>query len=560
MGRFPVSVFFFFLLLAGFFIFPLRAQDNFDWVLSGDKIEETEGRGLMIRSNPSGARVYIDGIERGTTPLRLSELRAGAYFVRLEKEGYIERRFRITVRPGSVMDVSLELKEAVGRVMLRLRPALGAPGQDLLPLDPRISVDGRSFSGPAPVLASAMPLELSAGFRTILVRAFGWEDVSITEYIEEDVLRELELEMKPAPFRLSGGSVNRPRFNPANAGSLGSATFSFEVSAPGKGIFTVEDNEGKTVFARGLGPFETWSQTAVWDGRDNNGKILGDGIYTLIVKVNSLPRDDSVPVEYALVSELALDSTRLIYPLTLSSGKSGLLYAPLPDLLPPRSFQIEGSLMACSPPVSGPASSAAGSGEAWKSLPFAVAFRFSPIEQLEVSAALNVIPYFEEKPGAGIGAGAKWVFLSSRKMGLPLGAAAGFIFSWTWRTGVTPFGMASGFEFFFPFKVDLGRLFSFTVSPAVLWTGDEGFPWEPAPRLLVSGGLLMQMTYVSAGLSLRSEFKFSDGKSWPPCLTMGTEVKISPPPSSFVISLMGGIWIRDHDVGGFGGLGIGMIY
>ena len=106
----------------------------------------------------------------------------------------------------------------------------------------------------------------------------------------------------------------------------------------------------------------------------------------------------------------------------------------------------------------------------------------------------------------------------------------------------------------------MGNLFSFVLNPAVLWTGDEGFPWDPVPRMLVSGGFLMQMTYISAGFSIRSEYKFSGGNPWPPFLTMGTELKFFPPPSSFVFSLIGGIWIRDRSVGGFGGLGIGMIY
>ena len=140
-----------------------------------------------------------------------------------------------------------------------------------------------------------------------------------------------------------------------------------------------------------------------------------------------------------------------------------------------------------------------------------------------------------------------------------MGAAAGTVISWTGKTGLTPFGMASGVELFFPFNVDMGRLFSFVLTPAALWTGDEGFPWEPAPRLLVSGGLLMRTAYVSAGISFRCENNFT-GSPWPPYTLIGAEVKIFPPPSSFVFSVIGGIWVRDNDTGGFGGLGIGIIH
>ena len=357
------------LMASGFFLVPaLGAQTGVDWTHPGDNIEETDGRGLVVRSNPIGAKVYIDGIERGKTPLHLEDLRAGTYFVRLEKEGYSERRFRVSVRNGSVVDVYLELKETVGRVLLKIQRAPGSPGPDKLPLAPQISIDGRSFQSNA--------LELPTGFRVILVRAFGWEDISETLYVEEDSYRELELNLTPASFKLSGAGLSRPRFNPANAGSLGTTTFSFEVSAPGNGTLTVFDKEGKMLLVKALGPFETWSQSAIWNGRDGQGEILPDGIYTMVVKTFFQPWDDSPQEEDSIVLKAELDSSRVIFPLTFSSGKSGLLFAPLPVLLPPGSFQIEGSLFAGFPPESG---------GAWKSLPFAAALRFSPLDSLVIS-------------------------------------------------------------------------------------------------------------------------------------------------------------------------------
>ena len=546
MRSFLTSFFYLLLSLAWFLIFPLSpgAQTIDDWTLSsvlgaGDKYEETEGKGLIIRSNPIGAKVYIDGIERGRTPLYLNDLRPGRYVCRLEKEGYNDRWFRVSVRSGSVIDVSLELKEAVGRLLLKVQPGSGSPEPDKLPLEPRISVDGQFYQSPA--------LELTVGFRTILVRAFGWEDTSTTQYIDNDSYMELELNMKPALFKLSNTSINRLRFNPANSGSLGTTTLNFDVSAPGSGTFTVLGPDGKTVLVRELDSFETWQQSVLWNGRDSSGETLCDGAYTLIVKTVSAPWDDSTPISESFAMEVHLDSTRIIFPLTVSSGKSGLLYAALPALLPPGSFQVEGSLIAGSPPEAG---------GSWKSLPFSVAFRFSPIERLEVSASLNVIPKFEGDTGAGVSGGAKFLFFNSGF----LASAAGLNFSWTGKTGLTPFGMASGFELYIPLMLNLGRLFSISLSPAALWTGDDGFPWDPIPRLLVSGGIIAKMSYVTAGLSVRSEHNFNGDGAWPPFIITAGEVKIFPPPSSFIISLMGGLWVRKDSVGGFGGLGIGMIY
>ena len=545
MRRAVIFVFSFFLLA----VITANAQNDLDWTIPGDRIEETEGRGLVVRSNPSGAKVFIDGIEWGITPLRMSDVRPGRYIVLVKKDGYNERWFRVMVRQGSVMDVSVELKESEGNILLKIERASGSPGPEKLPLNPEITGDGVSFPSAA--------LVLPTGFRNIVVRAFGWEEVSTTVYVETDSYKEVELNLKPAPFKVFNGSQTRSRFNPSNAGSLGTTSISFDVSAPGRGTFTVMDDGWNPVFVRPLAPFEAWSQSVVWDGRNSRGEVLPDGLYTLVLSAVSVPWDDSAPVEDGFVFKTELDSTRIIHPLSLASGKSGLLFAPLPSPLPTGSFQIEGNLLAGSPPESG---------GPWTSLPFAAGFRFTPVRRLEVSAALNVIARFEGKAGAGISGGVKWAYLQSGDSALPLSAAAGFVFSWTGKTGLTPFGMASGFELYFPFKLDLGSIFSVALSPAALWTGDEGFPWGPVPRLLVSGGFMMKMTYFSAGLSIRTEYNFhpenkSAGNSaWPPSIITGGEIRFFPPPSSFVFSFMGGVWIRDNNFGGFGGIGIGMIY
>lgn len=528
--------------------FPLvlGAQTAMELSLPGDRITEAEGRGLVIRSSPTGARVFIDGIERGRTPLHLNNLHPGRYFVRLQREGNVDRTFMVTIRTGSVVDVSLQMRPAVGRVLLTLQPAPNSPPLSALPLNPQITVDGHPHPSPA--------MELPIGFRTIRVRAFGWEDVTQILYIQEDSLRELELAMYPAAFSLSGGSLSRPSFNPANAGSLGTTALAFEVSAPGSGNVTVLNEAGQAVFSRPLGSFANRAQSVIWNGTDQQGQILPDGAYTIVIDAVSLPWDASPPVQETLALPVHLDSTRLIHPLTLSSGKSGLLFAPFPSTLPPGSFQIDGSLLAggLPPPSDG------GSESAWGGLPFSAAFRFSPLQRMETIAALNVIPRFDGQSTAGVSGGFKWAFFNSSE-GIAA-AAAGAVVSWTGEdSGITPFGMAGGIELFLPFSVDLGRHFSFALTPAALWAADENFSVESVPRLLVSGGLMLRMTYMSAGLSVRSEYDFS-ASPLPPFIAVAAEIRFFPPPSSFVFSLKGGVWVRNGNTAGFGGLGIGMIY
>ncbi|MDR1863913.1 MAG: PEGA domain-containing protein [Treponema sp.] len=513
------------------------AETRPEWGGIGDSIEETEGRGLVIRSKPQGAKVFIDGIERGTTPLRFENILPGRYFVRLEKDGYTERRFRITIRSGSLLEVSAALREAVGQVLIRVNPEGGTPGLEALPLSPRILADG--------VLLEGLVLTLAEGFRTIRVRAFGWEEASHTVYIKRDSVQELEFSLKPAAFRVSGASARRERFNPANSGSLGTTALVFEVSAPGRGTFSVLNSSGEIVFAEEAGPFTTWNQELVWDGRDSLGRIVPDGVYSLTLEARS-PAGGAARVSL----EITVNSSLLIHPLTLSSGKAGLAFAPSPAVLPRGSFQIEGSLLFGSPPESE---------SPWTSLPFAGAFRFSPLDRLEVAGAANALPVFSGGVHASIAGSGKWVILNPAA-GRRLAAAAGAVFTWTDVIPVSPFGAGTGIEIFLPLALALGGDFSLLLTPACIWTGDEGFPWEGAPRLLLSGGFILQKAPFTAGISARSEYRPWADNPRPPPLMMAGELKFFPPPSRFVFSLLGGLWIRGSSPGGFGGVGIGMIY
>jgi hypothetical protein len=497
---------------------------------------------LIVRSNPRGAKVFIDGIERGATPLRLENILPGRYFVRLEKDGYVERWFRVTIRSGSLLEVSIALQEAVGQALIRVNPERGnpepgAPEPEALPLSPQILADGVLQEGPV--------ITLPEGFRTIRVRAFGWEEASRTVYISRNSVQELEFNLKPALFRVSKASARRPRFNPSNSGSLGTTALVFEVSAPGKGVFSVLNSSGETVFTRETRPFISWNQEMVWDGRDFRGQVVPDGVYSLTLKIqSSRGGEDQVSLE------TTVDSSLQIRPLTLSSGKAGLAFAPSPAALPGGSFQIEGSLLFGSPPDTE---------SPWASLPYAGAFRVSPIDRLEIAGAVNVLPVFSGGVHASIAGSAKWVILNPAA-GRRFSAAAGAAYTWADAIPLSPFGAGAGIELFFPLSLALGGDFSFLLTPACIWTGDKGFPWEPAPRLLLSGGFILQRAPFAAGISARSEYRLWGDKREPPSVMTAGELKFFPVPSRFVFSVMGGLWIKRAVPGGFGGVGIGMIY
>jgi hypothetical protein len=508
-------------------------------LMGRDTIEEVAGNGLIIRSEPSGARVYVDGVERGLTPLILETLPGGEYAVRIHKDGYVDRRFKAAVRSTSRLMISVDLEKARGQVQLAFKRSAGSPPEDRLPLDPTVVVDTEIVRGSL--------ISLPVGYRTISVRAFGWEEAVKTVYVTEGSVQSVEFNLRPASFALSRVTLRRSRFNPENAGSLGTAEFGFEVSGPGRGWVAVKDARGETVYRAEIPPFASWSQSARWNGRSARGEVLPDGVYSVLISAESLPWDDSEPINRYVRLEVTVDSSVSIRPLSLASGLPGLLYSPIPEVLPPRSFQLEGSMLFGKPPVTE---------KTWGLLPFAAAFRVSPAKRLELAASLNVMPEFNTSMKLGISGSAKWMLREPDR--IPVAAALGLAYGWTREGAISPFGMGAGAEIFLPLGWRIHPLVLFALTPALIWTGDKGYPAEPAPRSLLSGGLLFQRSIISAGISLRSEYKFTRGSGVFGPLLAGGEVKIFP--SNLVISLLGGAWFRGSRQGGFGGVGIGLIY
>jgi hypothetical protein len=509
----------------------------------GDILEEVEGRGLIIRSEPSRATVSINGIERGLTPFTFETIAPGEYGVRLTKDGYGERWIWVRIRENSRLEVTLNLEAVLGLLMLDIQRKAGSPPPEALALRPEIIVDG--------VSKNSVSLSLPIGYRTIRVRAFGWEETVHSVYIRQDSSQRLKVEMQAAPFSMTGAELRRVRFNPANSGSLGTTEIVFNVSGPGTGRIVIENQDGETVFSRDLAPFATWSQMMVWDGRDREGKPLPDGAYKVLTLAESIPVGGSRPVEKRAEMTVNIDSSLDIYPLSLAAPASGLFFSPMAPAIPRGSFQIDGTLLF---------GRAAAAGAAWDALPFAAALRFSPADSLEMTAVLNATPYFDQEAVSALGGGFKWAFAKSGT-----GPATALALSYVWAKAgtLTPFGTAVGLALSLPFSWEAGKTFSLALSPGVFWTGEEGYLTETIPRLLLSCGLQLRQPTLTAGISLQSRALIAgtereDAGVGP--LMAAAEIRFFPPPSNMVFSLLAGGWTDRGRLGGFGGIGIGLIY
>jgi hypothetical protein len=537
---------------------PLLYARNVSGIV-GDTFEETSGSGLHILTKPQAATVFIDGFERGQTPYNNSALRAGVYEIRLVKEGYKERRFSVTLSGNSRMTVSIEMEAALGQV----RVNISRPLDDRMDFPLKLLV-GAEVVESAWVWGSYAILDLPVGYRKISVRAFGWREVSEMVDVQEHFPVTLNITLKPAIFELKGVAVSRKRFNPNNPGALGMTEFHFEVSAPGGGHLSIQDQTGVEVYAALLGPFADWAQRASWNGRNAFGEPLPEGRYKAVITGSPLP-NESEKEPQQLSFETQIDYSLAIFPLALSGGIPGLLFVPVPSVLPTGSFQIEATLLFGGflaqdiPPEEGLPVQVGLPVQA--GLPFETGMRFSPLDRLELAAAFNATPGFKDDSGYGFSASAKYALFHSGNI-FPLGFAAALSYTWASSGSAAPLGSGSGAVLHFPLSLGMGS-FTALFSPGMRLPGMN----DSVPRLLLSAGLLLQGEWFAVGISLRPEFDFDNTGSRAGIpfservrIMSGAEVKFYPPPSNLVYTLLGGACVRGSQASGFGGIGIALLY
>jgi len=537
--------------------FPLAAQNPRNIV--EDSFEEIAGTGLAVHTNPAGVRVFIDGEERGRTPVTFGNMPQGVYHIRLSREGYKDRDFNITLFTTSRLVASIKMEEERGGALVSVHRK--PESSESLPFNPQIFFNALDDTSVPVFHEGKATLNLPVGYRTLRARAFGWDDVSVTVLINEDETTVVDIFMEPAAFRMENASQSRKRFNPLNPSNLGVTEFRFEVSAPGSGVIQILDSNEEEVYINYTDRFDTWVQHITWNGRDSNGKLLPEGIYTVLIKASPnfrrpfigvppdrIPPPMQEPEEVVILKlETEINYSTNIIPLSLKSGLSGLIFSPMPHVLPAGSYQFDAGI------IPGSFSVPVNTQEINNTivLPFQLNFRVSPFNRFELSASFNINSYLENQmqAGWGISGAAKYNIINTN----PLFFAAGISYTWTANYGENPLTPGRGIGLHTPLSLELAS-FSITFCPSLFWHGHA----EPIPSLHLSAGTLRRGNWVNTGLSMRYELDLKENSLSPRFLT-GTEVHLFPPPSNFVFSVIGGMWTQEQRVGGFGGLKIGII-
>ncbi|MCL2801624.1 MAG: PEGA domain-containing protein [Treponema sp.] len=542
-----------FILLSFLLFLPAPLLASPSSVITGETFIETLGRGLEIATEPNGVRVFIDGVERGLTPFVNNDLLPGDYSIRLVRENYEERSFEVTLHSNSRLFMLIEMIRIQGNANVTIHREEGASYESTsqgssavqLPFAPQLF--SRSLgSAPIPLSDNKTTIRLSAGFHTFTARAFGWEETTVTVLISETENIQVDIYMKPAAFKIENFTQSRRRLNPYNSGNLGITEYRFEATAPGSGIITITNNSGSAVYTKQL-EINSRVQQIQWNGRDAEGSPLPQGTYTAVIEAQGLSIKQETEINYSYS----------IFAQPLESGTAGLVFAPMPHVLPKGSYQFDAGIIYCS---------------ALEGFPFKINMRMSFLDRLELTASFNMSPNIQNQTGWGITGSAMYNFYSGAEIGagvgaggsLPLVFSAALSYSWSSNNGEYPLSPGRGAGFYLPLSYEIKNSFfeqfSIVLCPSLYFNfgSIEDLTNNLTPEFHISAGIFVLNNWYSAGLSARYELNFNDASQ--NRFLAGAQAAFFPPPSNLFFSLQAGIRIHHSLIKGYGGVGIGIIY
>jgi hypothetical protein len=71
---------------------------------------------VNIRTEPSGAQVYVDGDLKGSTPVAIEGLSAGSHTILLTHYGYQDQITFVTIKPGQMEQYSTRLAQGTDQI------------------------------------------------------------------------------------------------------------------------------------------------------------------------------------------------------------------------------------------------------------------------------------------------------------------------------------------------------------------------------------------------------------------------------------------------------------
>ena len=208
---------------------------------------------ISISSTPSGAKVYLDGVYKGTTPLSLENVVSKSHTVRVVKEGYKEETKAVSLGAGEAINLNIQLKRLTGSISVSSSPS-GAS----------VYLNGL-YKGVTPITLTDVPI----GTYSIKLTKSGYGDVTKTisvsagktTYVSETLTGYGSLSISSNP---PGASVyldgSYKGETPLSISNIVEGVHSIKLTKSGYGDVTktISVSAGKTTYVSETLPFATW--------------------------------------------------------------------------------------------------------------------------------------------------------------------------------------------------------------------------------------------------------------------------------------------------------------
>ena len=159
---------------------------------------------LDITSNPSYATIYVDGVNKGTTPKVISDVPAGFHKIKLVKEGYETYEKTVDVKAGKTTALNATLSRTYSAYATRTR--MVDVNITSSPSNATLQVDGKAVG------TTPMNLSLKAGKYTFYTSKEG--------YYPKEIQQEVGPSMSGVHLNMNKIVRNKPSHNKAYKNSL----------------------------------------------------------------------------------------------------------------------------------------------------------------------------------------------------------------------------------------------------------------------------------------------------------------------------------------------------
>ena len=167
-------------------------------------VTSTPTGNIYVRSDPSGASIYLDGIYEGTTPATISDTSPGSHTVKLTKSGYEDYTTTVYVSAGDTESVDATLTPETGSITISSAPS----GAD-------IYLDGR-YKGTTPAIIS----DVTPGAHALKLEKHGYAEWLTSVHITSGVPESITVPLAPADVSPPAIRIDKPAIIDQNNNGL----------------------------------------------------------------------------------------------------------------------------------------------------------------------------------------------------------------------------------------------------------------------------------------------------------------------------------------------------